>query len=130
VGAFTYDPTTSIGRVRRLIGDTRADTAFLDDEEIQASLDYQGTVEGAAGECLHQMAANAARVASSRTEGSERMTRSIDDTRRPEFFLAMAKQYEPFMRSRLGALTSTVGRLPSDGLSISAYPPTRRRGGM
>jgi hypothetical protein len=40
--AWTYDPTSSIGKVRLRIPDTDESTAVLTDEEIQAFLDDNG----------------------------------------------------------------------------------------
>lgn len=120
MAAFTYDPATDIGRVRRYLGDTRAESAYFDDEEIQASLTVQGSVEGATWECAIQLASDSTKRASSRTEGNERSSRSIDDTKRPEYWLKIADRFEKWARAatpRVGVVTS---RTPSDGTPITA----------
>jgi len=127
VGTFTYDPSTDIGRVRRYLGDTRADAAYFDDAEIQASLASQGTVEGAVYECAMQRAADAAQQAVAMTEGSERKTRSMDNTRRPEFWLKIAERFAAFATNapRLGVVT---GSTPADGIPITAWQPRPYQG--
>lgn len=129
MGTFTYDPATNVGRVRRFLGDTRADTAYFDDEEIQASLNTQGTVEGAVYECAMQLASDANKRAASRTEGNERNTRSIDDTRRPEFWLRLAERFARFDVNHYPAVGVSFGTLPTDGPTIRAYSSTARRKG-
>lgn len=126
MGTFTYDPATDIGRVRRYLGDTRADAAYFDDEEIAASLATHGNVGGAVYECAMQLAADATKQAASVTEGTERRTRSHDNTRRPEFWLAIAAQWKSHAVDavpRLGVLTSST---PSDGTPITAFQSALR----
>lgn len=132
MGSFTYDPTTPVGRVRRYLGDTRADAAYFDDEEIDASLDVQGSVEGAVYECAMQLAADANKRASSRTEGTERNTRSVDDTKRPEFWLKLADRFKDHARTSYPTVDTLTGHLPTDGMTVRAAPrrddgPRRRR---
>lgn len=56
---FTYDPTTSAGRVRLLIGDTLGDGHLFEDAEIDAFLSLGGDrVRLAAAQALEAIAAN------------------------------------------------------------------------
>ena len=52
--AFTYDPTTDLGRVRLLIGDTDEDTPQFQDSEIAALMAMSGdsVVATASAACL------------------------------------------------------------------------------
>ena len=59
--AFTYDLTTSIGKVRLTIGDTVAAEAHFTDEELQVFLADGETVNAAAGLALTAWAAALAR---------------------------------------------------------------------
>ena len=125
MGTFTYDPSSDVGRVRRYLGDTRADTAYFDDEEIAASIATQGTVEGAVWECAMQLASDANKRAASRTEGNERNTRSIDDTRRPQFWLELADRFRGHARTSHPTLSTSMGTLPTDGTNIRAIRSIR-----
>lgn len=127
---FTYDPNTEVGRVRRFLGDTRAETAYFDDSEIQASLDTQGSVEGAVWECASQLAADSTKTAISRSDGDQRHTRSMDNTKRPEFWLKIASRFEKFAIQSTPKARVIVGTTPSDGVPITSLQglTQRRRG--
>lgn len=125
---FTYDPNTDIGRVRRFLGDTRAESAYFDDTEIQASINAQGTVEGAVWECATQLAADSTKTAISRSDGNDRTSRSMDNTKRPEFWMRLAARFERFATSSVPKMGVIVGSVPTDGASItSAQGLTRYR---
>jgi hypothetical protein len=56
---FTYDPTTSIGKVRMLIPDRVEDNAIFSDEEIEALLSMNGSnVRRATAEALETIASD------------------------------------------------------------------------
>lgn len=57
--AFTYDPSTSAGRVRLLIADTSSSGRIFEDSEITAFLAMNGdSVNSAAAQALESIAAN------------------------------------------------------------------------
>lgn len=60
--AFSYDPTTPIGRVRLLIPDTKPDAYVFDDDELSAFLGLEGHVKRAAALSLETIASNEAMV--------------------------------------------------------------------
>jgi glycogen synthase len=61
--AFTLDRSTSIGKVRSLIGDTVEQRHFLEDEDIQVFLDQQSNdLQLAAADALEAMAVRVALV--------------------------------------------------------------------
>ncbi len=61
--AFTYDPTTDLGRVRLVIGDTDSQNISFQDAEVQAYLDLtQANVYRAAAMALDTMATNQAMI--------------------------------------------------------------------
>jgi hypothetical protein len=121
--SFSYDPATDIGRLRRLLGDTRAESALWTDEELQASINAQGTVEGAVWECATQALAESIRMSASKTEGNERSTRSVDTTRRPAYWEGMVARFEPHARTAMPTIGVRVGSIPTlDGVNVRAIP--------
>lgn len=60
--SFTYDPSTSAGRVRLLATDTDAERPIFDDDEIDAFLALEESVFPAAALALETIAANEALV--------------------------------------------------------------------
>lgn len=57
---YTYDTTTSIGKMRMIIQDKDEQNVFFQDEELQAFLDMasDGDVRRAAADALESMASN------------------------------------------------------------------------
>ncbi|PKN91102.1 MAG: hypothetical protein CVU44_21025 [Chloroflexi bacterium HGW-Chloroflexi-6] len=55
---YTYDPTTSIGKMRMIIQDKDEQNVFFQDEELQAFLDMASDVRRAAADALESMASN------------------------------------------------------------------------
>lgn len=90
--AFTFDPTTSRGRVRLLIADTDDVTAanqVFTDAEIDAFLALEdGEVYAAAASAAESMAANASRSA---IRYKAEKILEIDQKDVPKHFLALAK---------------------------------------
>ena len=64
MGAFSYDPSTDLGKVRLYIpGETDPTTALLTDDEINAFLDVQNqNVRLAAADALDMIATSTAKV--------------------------------------------------------------------
>ena len=60
--AFTYDPTTSVGRVRMIIPDKVQDDAFFTDEEIEALIGLEDGLRRAAALALETIASDSAMV--------------------------------------------------------------------
>lgn len=60
--SFTYDPTTELGQVRQVIGDTVEASQIFSDAEIQSALLFRGTVARASAQLLNAMANNVAWV--------------------------------------------------------------------
>jgi hypothetical protein len=56
--AFTYDPTTSIGKMRVIIPDKDERTVFFQDDELQVFLDLTGDILRAAAMALETMASD------------------------------------------------------------------------
>lgn len=112
--AFTYDPATNRGRVRLLLADTRAENAWFSDEEIDAALSVQTSVEGAVGQLAHAALAHAARHSSARSRSGGGTSESMDDTSRVEAWRALADVYRPYMSTRMPAVRSTLVRGPND----------------
>jgi len=74
--AFTYDITTNIGKVRRLIGDVDHDSALYRDNEIQFFLDEAlDNLYYAAAEALESLANIEARKLSSYSRGGIAISR-------------------------------------------------------
>jgi hypothetical protein len=59
---YTYDTTTSIGKMRMIIQDKDEQNVFFQDEELQAFLDMASDVRRAAADALESMASNQAMV--------------------------------------------------------------------
>ncbi len=59
---FTYDPTTDLGKVRLLIPDRSAASAFFNDEEIETFLVIEDGVQRATALALETMASDQAMV--------------------------------------------------------------------
>ena len=55
---YTYDTTTSIGKMRMIIQDKDEQNVFFQDEELQAFLDMASDVRRAAADALESMASN------------------------------------------------------------------------
>jgi len=54
--AFTYDPTTTLGRLREKIGDLYTDSPLFDDEELENILsEYNDNLNLAAAEALRRL---------------------------------------------------------------------------
>lgn len=88
--SFTYDLTTSIGKVRNLIGDTTQTGAIFTDEEITSILSIQGSdVLNAAALALTRIAASKALLSKKKSAGnySEDLTQIAKDC------LAVAKEF-------------------------------------
>jgi len=114
MSSFTYEPSTDRGRVRLILADTRKKTAHFDDDEIDAALSTQGSVEGACYELAVGMVAHVARHGSSRTESGQGKSRSIDDTKAGDFWQAIADRYAPYATTaRLPSITVISSRTPS-----------------
>jgi hypothetical protein len=62
-GTFTNDPTTDIGFIRLLIGDTEQNEASFSDEGLQAFLTRTGSVKEAAAIAYETWARNQAKIA-------------------------------------------------------------------
>jgi hypothetical protein len=56
--AFTYDPTTSIGKMRVIIPDKDERSVFFQDEELQVFLDLSGDILRASAMALETMASD------------------------------------------------------------------------
>lgn len=71
--SFTYDPTSVIGKVRRLIGDTDESTSETSDETIEAWLaENANSAEATAIKILRSLAASYSRKATI-TSGNEKI---------------------------------------------------------
>jgi hypothetical protein len=122
VSDFTYDPASDIGYVRSQLGDTKAQFAFFTDPEIEAAISRQGSPEGAIAQLAGHRMAEAANRAASRTEGNARSSVSIDDTRQPEYWAAILKRFEKFLRASVPYAETMVSPLASDGLTERGLP--------
>ncbi len=74
--AFTYDVTTSRGRVRFNLADTDAGAYVFEDAEIDQMLTTEGDVSGATVACLRTLLADRAR----RAKRFSMQGLSLDDT--------------------------------------------------
>jgi len=69
--AFTYDPTTNLGKVRNMIGDVTATSYLLEDADINAFLSMTSNdLYKAAALCLYRIAASKALLAKKKTAGN------------------------------------------------------------
>lgn len=59
---YTYDPTSSVGKMRLILSDKDEQNVFFQDEELQAFLTMAGDVRRAAADALDAMASNQAMV--------------------------------------------------------------------
>ena len=79
--AFTFDPSTDIGRVRLRLADTTEQNAILSDEVITALITDQGGWRGAVAEgpriLLAQVARFARNYSTTRRDGT---SESVDET--------------------------------------------------
>lgn len=77
--AFTYDLSTNIGKVRIKLTDTREESAWFSDAEIQAALDEGGTVNLAVVYLARVLLMDRARRSASwsNTEGSYNDTAQV-----------------------------------------------------
>lgn len=113
MAAFTYDPTTDLGRARFLLADTTPGGWFTD-AEIQASLDYQGSVEGAVYECAINWLSHAARHTAARSESRQGAGRSKDDRHRVEAMERLVTRFERFAKTPMPTVSGFVSNIPSD----------------
>jgi len=121
--AFTYDSTTSRGRVRLLVGDTDTAVAanqIFEDAEIDAFLALADSdVWGAAAAACRSIAASASRSAIAWRE----LHTSVDKKDVPKMFLELAAKYEA--RSREGAPWEEIDSMESGvdhyGRDVSEY---------
>ena len=88
--AFTYDPTTNLGKVRNLIGDTVDSGHILEDADINAFISMANTdLYKAASFCLYRIAATQALLAKVKKAGDY-----MEDLRDiAENIRAVAKEY-------------------------------------
>ena len=83
----TYVLTTTVGKIRLLIGDTDTDNAIFTDEEIEVFYALQGSINLAAAEAAEAIAASYALNADSEKIGDYAYTQKIVDK-----LLALAKR--------------------------------------
>jgi hypothetical protein len=82
--SFTYDPTTNLGKVRNMIGDSVDTGHVLDDADINGLLAVAGSdLYQAAGLCLYRIAASKALLAKKKSAGdySEDLTAIAKEVR-------------------------------------------------
>lgn len=109
--AFTYDPTTDVGRVRLRLSDTRGDKPAFSDAEINAAISDEGGWRGAVAELARVLLVDKARFARvfSNEEGS------VDETAGIAALQALIDQYAAKAPTGLPVvLVSTLGSHPSD----------------
>lgn len=113
---FTYDPGTERGQVRMLIADTRAEHGTFSDDEIDAAITTQGSVEGAVYQLAAFQYAQSIRTTSARSKSGREQSMSVDDSHTPEHWRAMMEMYRPFALAakRLPTVTATTSLIPSD----------------
>jgi hypothetical protein len=79
--AFTFDPTTDVGRVRLRLFDTSEQSAIFSDEVIEALIADEGGWRGAVAEgariCLAQISRFARNYSTTRRDGT---SESVDET--------------------------------------------------
>ncbi len=92
--AFTYDPTTDIGRVRLRLRDIRENSVLLTDEEITSLISDQGDWRGAVAEgariLLGQVARFARNYSTTRRDGT---SESVDETAAAQYLESLIEQY-------------------------------------
>ena len=92
--AFTYDPTTDIGRVRLRLRDIREQSALLTDAEITALISDQGGWRGAVAEgarvLLGQVARYARTYSTTRVDGT---SESVDESAAAQYLQSLIEEY-------------------------------------
>lgn len=93
--AFTYDPTTDRGRVRLRLADTREETPFFTDAEIDALITDQGSWQGAVAEGARIALMSVGRFARSYSHSTpDGESRQEDETAAASFLQAVIDMYE------------------------------------
>lgn len=115
MASFSYDPTTDLGRVRQHMADTSEAHVVFSDEEINAALADQGSVEGACYQLASFMYAHALRHASVRSSSTSGESKTIDDTHSAEGWRALMEHFRPFAKSasRMPLVKVTTPLTPS-----------------
>ena len=92
--AFTFDPSTDIGRVRLRLADTTEQNAILSDEVITALVTDMGGWRGAVAEGARILLAQVARFArnysTTRRDGT---SESVDETAAATYLESLIEQY-------------------------------------
>ena len=92
--AFTFDPTTDVGRVRLRLADTSEQSAILTDEVIRALITDEGGWRGAVAEGARILLAQVARFArnysTTRRDGT---SESVDETAAAAYLERLIEQY-------------------------------------
>jgi len=92
--AFTFDPTTDIGRVRLRLADTNEQSAILTDEIINALITDQNGWRGAVAEgariLLAQIARFARNYSTTRRDGT---SESVDETAAATYLERLIDEY-------------------------------------
>lgn len=123
--AFTVDYTTSVGKVRALIGDVDATIPFLEDEAITALLGLEdGSVKRAAANCLRAMASKHVLI----LKKIETLDLKTDAPAMAKAMMELAQTYERQAKAEIGiefgeviakplAWTALVYGLPEEATS-------------
>jgi len=110
MAAFTYDPTTLIGKTRLFCLDTNAADFIFNDAELQVFLDtFQGSPVLAAAFAIDQYALDASKVAIATKNDNQ----STDPTKMPELLAARAKTLRSMASSDPAFVAATLAEAQS-----------------